>query len=57
LSTGRKFRLRVEEKLKKYLKKKGIKKVHIVGTEEAIYKYKEICLKGEKVIAFLHTTC
>lgn len=57
LSTGRSGALQVDPTRREYLLNHGIKEVYILETEEAIKKYAELCTKGIRVAALIHTTC
>lgn len=57
LSTGRSGALQVDPRMREYLLNHSIKEVYILETEEAIKKYAELCTKGIRVAALIHTTC
>lgn len=57
IGTGAQERMRVSEKVKQELKKRGIGKVMALNTKRACEKFNELMQSEKEAVAALHLTC
>jgi hypothetical protein len=57
LSMGRQEKLNVNDEIVEYLYENGVERVYVLPTDRAINQYNRMNVRGDKVIAFIHSTC